>query len=302
MISKRKLQNIVYLAAILLPTSSFGGLNVLTTTSNLYTVTKLVGGDEINASLLCNPSLDAHYIEAKPSFVLKASNADLVIAIGLDLEVGWLPKIIANSRNSKLATGQKGYLEVGPLVDPLEVATAQVTRAEGDVHPNGNPHITLDPIRLGRIAMIIAKRLGELDAAHSSVFEKRADELNHHMLQKTEEWSKRILASGVNSAISYHKSFTYFFDRFKIQNPMILEPVPGVPPSAKHILDVIQNAKVQKIPLILVESYFDPEPAEKVARDVKGIRVIRAPIEVGALPEVSTLDDLFEFLTKAVTG
>lgn len=277
-------------------------LSVLTSTSDLQAIVAEIGGKEVKSESLCKGSQDPHYLEAKPSYMVKASKADLLIAIGLGLEQGWLPSIQRGARNPKIQAGQNGFLEVGKSVDPLEVPTGKVTRAEGDVHPEGNPHILLDPIRAGQVAVVIAKRLGDLDPAHAKDFAGRAELLKKRLEDATKTWSERIAKSKVQKVITFHKTLTYFFDRFKLENPAILEPLPGVPPTAKHVLEVIEIAKREKVPLILVENYFDATVGERVAKDVPGLRVQTVPVAVGGDDNGKTLDGLYENLVRSIEG
>ena len=162
-----------WIIALCLASSSASALakvKVLTTTSDLNALVGEIGGSEVESESICKGSQDPHFIEPKPSFMVKASRADLVVAVGMGLEVGWLPNVLRGSRNPNINPGTKGYLEVGTSVQPLEVPQGKVTRAEGDVHPEGNPHVTLDPIRAGEIAVLIGKRLGELDAANAAKY------------------------------------------------------------------------------------------------------------------------------------
>ena len=277
-------------------------VSVLTTVSDLNAIVQEVGGKEVKSESFCKGAQDPHYLEPKPSFMLKANKADLVISIGLGLEVGWLPSIIQGARNPKIQPGQPGYLEVGKSVTPLEVPTGKVTRAEGDVHPEGNPHITLDPIRAGEVAQTIAKRLGEIDAPHGALYKSRADALQKRLSDKAKGWSERIAKSGVKQVISFHKTLTYFFDRFNLSNPMILEPLPGVPPTARHTMEVIERAKADKINLIMVENFFDATVANRIGKDVPGLRVEVVPVSVDGDEKIKSIDDLYEYLVSAIEG
>ncbi len=277
-------------------------LSVLTTVSDLNALVQEIGGAEVKSESFCKGSQDPHFLEPKPSFMVKANRADLVVAIGLGLEVGWLPSILQGARNPKIQTGQAGYLEVGPAVSVLDVPSGKVTRAEGDVHPEGNPHVLLDPIRTGEISLVIAKRLGELDAPHAALFKSRAEALQKRLVEKSHDWEARIAKTGTSKIISFHKTLTYFFDRYKIQNPMILEPLPGVPPTAKHTLDVIERAKADKITLVMVENFFDPQVAVRVSKDVPQLRVEVVAVSVGGSDKVKTIDDLYENLVLAIEG
>lgn len=290
----------MFLLLMLFSLNAEAKLQVLTTTTDLRAIAAEVGGDFVEAESIARGTQDAHFLEAKPSFMLKANRADLVLAIGLELETGWLPNILRGARNPKLQG--LGFLEVGPGVKPLEVAQWKLSRAEGDVHPGGNPHLMLDPLRAGEVAMLVAKRLGELDAAHATAFAENAARLKHRLEAKTKDWQARLIKSGVKSVVSYHKTYTYFFDRFGIRNPAILEPKPGIPPTSSHIIEVTEMIKRDKIPLVMVENYFDPAVTNKIKSAVPGLRVAVTAVSVEGEPKVKNLDDLYESLVSAVEG
>ena len=276
----------------------FAKVSILTTTANLKSITEEVGKEEVSVTSLCKGTHDPHFLEAKPSYILKTSRADLVISIGLGLEVGWLPKVLAGGRNLRVMSGKSGNLEVGKYVSVLEVPTGSVTRADGDVHPEGNPHIDLDPIRAGVIAEQIAKRLAQIDPKNGSLYSKRALALKTRLAIKTKEWQKRILKSGHKKVVTHHKTLTYFFDRFGIKVPAILEPLPGISPTAPHILSVIKTSAREGVRLILVENFFDHSAAKRVARDVPGVKVKSVPVAVGGAADVTTIDALYENLVR----
>jgi zinc/manganese transport system substrate-binding protein len=288
--------------ALLVPTWAHAKLFVVTTTPDLRSIVEAVAKGAVDVESIGKGTQDPHFIEAKPSFMVKASKADLLVAVGLELEIGWLPSIIQGSRNPKIAVGKKGYFEVGPLVTPLELPTSTLSRADGDVHPYGNPHITLDPIRVGEIAVKIAERLAELDSKNAADYQKNAKAFQLHLQAKTAEWQKRINASGVKQIVTYHKTLTYFLDRFKIGNPAFLEPKPGIPPTSGHILEVIQIIKEKKVPLIIVENYFDATITNKIKSEVPTVRAVTVPVAVEGEPGIHNNEDLFEHLVKTIEG
>ncbi|MBK8201688.1 MAG: zinc ABC transporter substrate-binding protein [Bdellovibrionales bacterium] len=275
---------------------------MVTTITDLRAVAEEVGGEHISVESIAKGTQDPHFIEAKPSFMIKVSQADLLVSVGLDLEVGWLPSLIQGARNPKIAKGQKGFLEVGSLVQPIEVTTGKISRAEGDVHPQGNPHVTLDPKRLGDIAGIISERLGELDPGNAAQYRKSAKSLQSRLIRQTVDWRARIERSGIKKIVSYHKTLSYFFDRFQISNAAILEPKPGLPPTSGHILNVIDLMKNQKISLILVENYFDPTVTNKIMKELPNVRTETVAVAVDGSPQVKTIDDLFEKLIASIEG
>lgn len=278
--------------------TTFANLSVITTTSDLAALVQEIGGDKLTVEALCRGTSDPHYLEAKPSFVIKTSHADIVIAVGLGLEEGWLPSILKGARNPKIMEGNPGLLKIGSLVDVLEKQSPSVTRAEGDIHPEGNPHVTLDPGRLATIAVKIGERLASLDPVESQHYTTRAAAIHKRLMEKMARWITRVNATGIKKVITHHKTLTYFLDRFRIENPAILEPKPGIPPTSRHILEVIKIIKSKNIPLILIENYFDSAVANRITADVPAVRIVSVPVAVGGEPGIQTSDDLFERLVR----
>lgn len=277
-------------------------LQVVTTTTDLRAVASEVGGEFVVAESIAKGTQDPHYIEAKPSFMVKGSRADLVIAVGLDLEVGWLPSIQNGARNPKIQRGRPGYLEVGPMVKPLEVPTGEISRAQGDVHPFGNPHVTLDPIRAGEIAGLIAKRLGELDPPNAAAYSKNAESFRSRMAEKTKAWQARVKKAGVTQVVTFHRTLSYFLDRMGIGLAAILEPKPGIPPTTSHIIEVIKLIREKKIGVVLVENYFDPTVTKKIREDAPGIRAVTVAVAVEGGGGLDKLDDVYENLIRQIEG
>jgi zinc/manganese transport system substrate-binding protein len=290
------------IAVLALSSYSETKLNVVTTTPDLAAIVSEVGGDHVFVQSLAKGTQDAHFLEAKPSFMVKVNRADLVVSTGLELEVGWLPPILQGARNPKVTPGTEGYFEAGSFIKPIELPTTKVTRAEGDIHPFGNPHFLLDPIRAGQVAVAIASRLADMDPDNAAVYKMNADKLKSRLDEKTKSWLARIERSGVTKVITYHKTLNYFFDRFGIENPINLEPKPGIPPTAQHIMDVISVAKEQKIKLIMIENFYDASFADRVVREVPGSRAVMVPVEVGGTPSIKTIDDLYENLVSVIEG
>jgi zinc/manganese transport system substrate-binding protein len=295
MISKKL---IFFILLFFVSVQAFALPKVITTTSDLGAIVGEIGGNNFSVTSICDGTRDPHFLEAKPSYILAVSKADLVIANGLGLEVGWLPKLLTAARNPKVTENSSGYLEVGSAVKVLEIPEGPINRSQGDVHPEGNPHVTLDPIRLGEIALVIAEKLGKIVPKSAESFKKNALAFQLKLQEKTKDWQKRIAASGVKSVITHHKTLTYFFDRFGITNAGMLEPFPGVPPTAKHILSVIQNASKNNVKMILIENYFDSKIAEKAASQIPNILVASVPVAVSSKNKTSF--DLFEELVATI--
>ena len=277
-------------------------LSVITTTTDLKALVDVVGKDKVDSFAIAKGTQDPHQIEAKPSFMVKLRSADLVLAQGLELESAWIVPLLQGARNAKVAVGSSGYFELGSELDPIEKSTGSVSRAQGDVHPGGNPHFQLDPVRLGKAALLIAAKMAALDSANSSFFRNNAKFFQNRMEEKTKEWQGRIKKSGVSEVVSYHKTFTYFFERFQIQNTLHLEPKPGIPPTASHIMDVIAEMKKRGVKLVLIENFYDDGPGQKIRTEIPGSHVERVPVSVGGEPEIRDPEALFERLVKVIEG
>ncbi len=289
----------VFMGVLLLAVSASAKLNVVATTTDIGAIVRAVGGDTIDLTIIAKGSQDPHYIEAKPSYMVKLRDADLLVSNGLSLEIGWLPSLIRGARNPKVNPGSNGNLELGSFIEPIEKPTTAQTRAMGDVHPDGNPHFTLDPIRDGDLAQKVANRLSELDSSNKAGFTSRAEAYKANLIKRTAEWQKRLSATGIKEVVTYHPSLNYFLDRFHLTAPISLEAKPGVPPTTQHLLDVIETVKHQKIKLILVDNFFDTKIADRVAKEAPGVHVESIGNAVDSAPGLNSTEDVIEALVKA---
>lgn len=286
----------------LFPILAEAKLNIIATTTDMRAIVEAVGKDLVEVQSFVKGTQDPHFLEAKPSYMLKINKADLLVANGLDLEVGWLPPVLQGARNNNIAPGKKGYIELGALVSPLELPHAGTSRADGDVHPFGNPHFTLDPIRVGEAAIKLADKLSELDPEHRKAYIENAQLFQKELEEKTKHWSERIKKTGHTQAISYHKTLTYFFHRFGIKNTMQLEPKPGVPPTSTHIMEVMKTMKDQKVSLVLVENYFDATVANKIKQEISSAKILSVPVSVEGESGLSKNMDVYETIVKRIEG
>ena len=290
----------ILIALILPAAASAPPLKVVTTTTDLEALTKTVAGPLAEVSAIAKGTQDPHQIEAKPSFMVRLRDADLVLAHGLELESAWIAPLIQGARNPKIAVGSNGYFELGEKLTPIGVPNGPVSRAQGDVHPGGNPHFHLDPLRLGLAAVLVADRLGELDPANRATYAKNAKAYQEKLKQKAKDWKARLTKTHVTQTVTYHKTLDYFFDFFGIQNPIQLEPRPGIPPTAAHLLNVIEIMRKQKIKLVLIENYFAEKAGDKVKNEVKDSRILAVPVSVGGAPGIASGEDLIERLVKTI--
>lgn len=281
-----------------LPIFAFAKIQVATTTTDLAAIVKQVGLDKVDVFSIAKGTQDPHQIEAKPSFMVKLRTADLVIAQGLELESAWIIPLIQGARNPKLLA-KDGLFELAAKLDPIEISKGDISRAEGDVHPGGNPHFQLDPIRLGKAAILVAKRLGEMDPSEKDFFTKSATTFEKQMTDKTKEWQARIKKTGISEVVTYHKTFSYFCDRFEIHCDVQLEPKPGIPPTASHILSVIDQMKKRKINLVLIENLYEDSVGQKLKTDIPNAIVKRLPVSVDGEPGLQTNEQLIERVVKA---
>jgi ABC-type Zn uptake system ZnuABC Zn-binding protein ZnuA len=271
-----------------------GRLNVIATTEDLASLAREVGGDRIDVEGLARGYQDPHFVEPKPSFILKLNKADLLIAVGRELEIGWLPPLITQSRNAKLQPGASGYLDASMTVRILELPTGQITRAMGDVHPQGNPHYWLDP-RNGRlIAQAIQKKFSEMQPADASYFAARYADFDKRLAAAEQRWDGQMAPYKGLKVVTYHRSWANFVDRFGLDVIGYVEPRPGVPPSPSHTLELIQEMKRQGVKIMLVEPYFDLKTPGAVARDTAAKVLVMAP-SVGGEKEITDYIKLFDY-------
>jgi ABC-type Zn uptake system ZnuABC Zn-binding protein ZnuA len=205
---------------------------------------------------------DPHFVEAKPSFILKLQKADILVAVGRDLEIGWLPPLIQQSRNAKVQVGGSGYVDASLKARILEIPQGQITRAEGDVHPLGNPHYWLDPENGKLVAKEIADKLSQLRPGDRAFFEQRLTDFTARVAEAEKRWESTMAPYKGTKVVTYHRSFPNFAERFGLDVIGYVEPRPGIPPSPQHTLDLINDMKRQNVKLVLVEPVLRSEDPE----------------------------------------
>jgi len=285
------------LAALLissLPARAQGKLNVIATTEDLAAIAREVGGDHITVDSIAKGYQDPHFVEAKPSFILKLQRADILVLVGRDLEIGWLPPLIQQSRNSKVQVGADGYLDASLQARILEVPQGQITRAEGDVHPLGNPHYWLDPENGKIVAREIFDRLVRFRPNDRAYFEQRLNDFNSRLGDAEKRWVAMMAPYKGVKVVTYHRSFPNFAERFGLDIVGYVEPKPGIPPTPQHTLDLINDMKRQNVKLVLVEPYFDLKTPNAIGRDT-GAKVLVMPPSVGGVKEASDYFKLFDY-------
>jgi zinc/manganese transport system substrate-binding protein len=271
-----------------------GKLNVMTTTEDLAAIAREVGGDHITVEAMARGYQDPHFVEAKPSFILKLQKADVLVVVGRELEIGWLPPLIQQSRNSKIQPGSDGYLDASLQAAILELPTGQVTRAMGDVHPLGNPHYWMDPENGKRVAKEIADKLSQLRPNDRAFFQQKLTDFNTHLDAAEKGWLAQMAPYKGTKVVTYHRSFPNFAERFGLDIVGYVEPKPGIPPSPQHTLDLITDMKRLNVKIVLVEPYFDLKTPNAIGRDT-GAQVLVMPPSVGGVKEITDYFKLFDY-------
>jgi len=269
-------------------------LRVVTTTEDLAAIARDVGGDFVDVEALARGYQDPHFVDAKPSYLVKLSKADLFVQVGRELEVGWVPALVNNARNPKIAPGGKGFVDASANVRMLEVPS-NVTRAAGDVHPYGNPHYWLAPVNGALVAATLRDAFAAAAPAHAADFASRAADFERRLTEKRALWAEKAKATGLTGAtvVTYHRSWPYFAEAFGCEVVDFVEPRPGVPPTPAHIQALEDLMRMRSVKLLIVEPYFDVKLPEKIARDT-GATLVILPSSVGAEPAIKTYFDLFD--------
>ena len=301
-------------------TTAEAKLNIVTTTSDLADIAHAVAGDLANVSALTSGTQDAHFVDAKPSTMIKARSADLFIEVGMELEVGWVGAVVQGSRNAKIAGGKPGRLDASVGVLRLEVPSGAVDRSMGDVHALGNPHYWLDPWNVRVVANNVAERLTQIDPANAAAYRARAadfqrrvddamfgkpltDALGADALWKLElapgflaslearrhanpalpplgGWAGKMAPFVGQRVLTHHRSWTYLLGRFDLRSAGEIEPKPGIPPPPRHLVDLVGAARIEPVRAILVEPFYNDQAAKLVAEQINAT-VLRLPLSVG---------------------
>ncbi len=292
-------------ACVAAPVRAASKFYVVTATTDLAALAQEVGGDRVEVESIARGYQDPHFVEAKPSFLLKLRKADLLIVVGLQLEIGWLPPLITQCGNPKIQVAAPGYLDASQFAEILEIPTGQITRAMGDVHPLGNPHYWLDPQNGLRIARGIEQKLAEMRPDDADYFEQRYQAFSQRLQQAEQKWDEEMKPFRGRKVVSYHRSWPSFAKRFGLEVIGYVEPRPGIPPSPAHTVEVIHTMKRENVKVIMVEPYFDLKTPNAIARET-GAQVIVLLPSVGGEKEVTDYFKLFDYdialLTRAFQG
>jgi zinc/manganese transport system substrate-binding protein len=276
-------------------------LRVVTSIETLADLTRQVGGDRVEVASLSHGYQDPHFVEAKPSLVLALNRADVLVHVGLDLEVGWLPPLVQQSRNARIQRGQPGNIDASSAIKVEDVPNipADQLRAMGDIHPLGNPHYWIPPENARAIARLLAQRLSALDAAGSSTYQASLATFEHRLDAKTKEWDKAAAPLKGIRIVTYHKSWSYVASWLGMQEMGYVEPKPGIPPTANHTAQLVALMVKSNVKLVIVESFYPTSLARFVAENGHA-RLAGVPSDVGATPGIKNYFDLVDAVIAAL--
>ncbi len=278
---------------LMISLNSHATLRIVTTTQDLAAIAEAVGGEQVKVQSLTRGTRDPHFATAKPSMIRKVFRADLLLVIGADLEIGWLPPLLQSARNGQVLPGNPGYLDLSSVVPLLGKTSGPVSRAMGDVHVKGNPHYWLDPRNGMRMAKAIATRLGELDPVNKDNYQQRFKTFKQKVDNKLPAWNAELSQLKGKPVIAYHKSFVYLADAFGFHIVDEIEPKPGIAPSAASLNALVTRIQTERIGLLIMEPYYERRSASYISEQT-GIHVAVLPQSVGAQPNINSYVDLFD--------
>jgi len=275
-------------------------LQVVTTYPYIASIVEQIGGRNVRVHALADGAWDPHTILPKPSFIAHLRRADLLIINGAQLEIGWLPPLMNQANNPKIAVGSRGLLDLSRSVKLIDVP-ASVSRAHGDIHPDGNPHYYLDPANIPPLTEAIIEKLSELDAAGEDDYRKNGKIFLDRWQTHLEEWGKELRKVSGITVIEYHKNYDYLLQRFGIRLLGTVESLPGIPPTSKHIEELEKQIQNSSIRYILQDVYNPDEASNHLARKFN-IKMLKLPHDVGAVPEAEGIFSLFDEIVRRLTN
>ena len=295
----------MFLLVAVLPWAAHAKLNVVATTPDFGALAKEIGGNKVDLTVLAKPTEDPHFVDAKPSFILKLNRADVLIEGGAQLEMGWLSSLLDGARNPKVGAGAPGHLAAARGIELLEVP-ATLDRSRGDLHASGNPHFMLDPVNARIVAGRIAGTFAELDPKSADEFRANLKTFNDRLEVRLAEWQARLAPFRGMQVVTYHNSWIYFGQRFGLGMGLYLEPKPGIPPTPSHLAEVIARMKAEKVRAILVEPYQNRKTAETVVRETGAVIVDVAQFPGGVKGTesgyIALMDQVINSLAKALSA
>ncbi|MCB1160237.1 MAG: zinc ABC transporter substrate-binding protein [Leptospiraceae bacterium] len=269
---------------------AYSKISVVSTTSDLAYIAEQIGGEKVSVFSMIRGSDDPHFVMTRPDYLVKLNKADLFILVGLDLEIGWAPLLIQQSRNLKIQKGQSGYCDASLGIKILGEPAVNVDRSMGDMHIYGNPHYWNDPVNIIRMSNTIEASLSRVDPSNQNYYKKNNKEFKNRIAELTKAEMKKFKPYFGARVAVFHDQFIYLANRFRFTANLSIEEKPGVPPSSRYMEQVIKNMKSNNIKIILIAPYHNIRYANYVSSRVKGSRVLTLPVSVGSLPNTDTYE------------
>ena len=291
-IAMKKLLGMVVLLAAGSSLPAQAALKVLACEPEWAALAQELGGDVVSVSSATTALQDPHHIEARPSLIARARNADLVICTGSELELGWLPLLLRQSGNERIQPGAQGYLEASQFVSRLEVPKL-LDRSLGDIHPAGNPHIHLDPHNIAKIARVLGDRLAQLDAGNAQSYHARTAAFLARWEAAARRWEAEAAPLNGLTMVVYHKNMAYLNAWLGLREVGSLEPKPGVPPSMAHLADLVARMQAAPAKVIVYTPYNSPQAAQFLSERSK-IPALMLPFTVGGSARAKDLFGLYD--------
>lgn len=291
------------IAALLLATTMLpaqAAIRVLATTPEWAALTRELGGDKVDVYAATSAFQDVHRVDAKPSLVARARNANLVVATGAELEVGWLPILLRESGNAAIQPGNPGYFEAAPNLHLLEIPSA-VDRSMGDVHPQGNPHVHLDPHNIAIVATALSARLAAVDAGNAPYYQARGSDFQARWQAAMARWEQQAASLKDTPVVVIHRDQVYLCRWLGLREVAAIEPKPGVPPSSSYLAELVTKLSAAPPKLILRNAYNDAKAVDWLSGRIH-VPIVLLPYSVGGTPAAKDLFGLFDDTINRLTG
>ncbi len=290
----------ITLFILLFASSAYAGkMKVVSTYPYIASIVDHIGGDRVRVNALARGDFDPHTVIPKPSFISKLRKADVLIINGAQLEIGWLPPLLKQSNNPAVNPGSSGFLDLSTHVKLIDVPKS-ISREQGDIHPDGNPHYYLNPHNIPLLAKAISEKLSECDSRNSSYYKSNCRNFITMWNQKTSQWDSKLAALKGKQVIEYHKNYDYLLRYYSISLAGTIEPLPGIPPTSKHIESLEKMISSRNISFILMDVY-NPDEAGRHLSKKYGITFVKLPHDIGAVPEANDIVSLFDEIVRRLT-
>jgi ABC-type Zn uptake system ZnuABC Zn-binding protein ZnuA len=290
---------VLLVLALALAVPAFADLKIATSLSDLASVAEAVGGKHVSVISLCKGYEDPHFVPAKPSLMKAIQDADVFVSVGLELDGGWLPLVIPGSRNPKIQPGAKGFVDASEGIDVLDKPVGTVSRAEGDIHPLGNPHYYTDPKNLEIVADHLADIFSELDPTNETDYRANAKDFDKKIDASLKKWEAELKPYKGFAVVTYHENFKYFTKRFGLKDFGTVESKPGIPPSPRYLEETAAAMKSAGVKVVLYQPYYEADTAQQLATKA-GATAYVIPNEVGGVDQAKDVFSKFDYIVDTL--